>query len=63
METFFYYSGVIAWVALGCGAILAGADTAINWIVQGLWTKRMFLEFVWDRLKSKNRTGKDEPHG
>lgn len=53
MNAFFYYSGVAVWIALGIVGMLAGMDVAVDWIVQSLWTKRMFLEFVWSRLKPK----------
>jgi hypothetical protein len=54
MNSFFYYSGIMAWIALGTGALLAVADVVIDWIINSLWTKREFLAFVWDRLKKKN---------
>jgi hypothetical protein len=57
IDSFFYYSGLVAWIVLGCGAILAILDVAIEWIVSSLWTKREFLAFVADRLK--NRRGRN----
>jgi hypothetical protein len=54
IDAFFYYSGIVGWVALGSCAILASADAAIDWVVTSLWTKREFMAFVWDRLKKKN---------
>lgn len=53
MISFFYYSGIVAWVALGCAAILMVADEAIDWTVKSFWTKREFLAFAWDRMKKK----------
>lgn len=53
MDGFFYWSGVVAWGALGVAGVLVSADVAMDWVVQSLWTKRMFLEFVWHRLKQK----------
>lgn len=54
IDAFFYYSGLVAWIALGTGAMLAIGDTIIDWTVTSLWTKREFMAFVWDRLKKKN---------
>lgn len=51
MSDFFYWSGVIAWGVLGVAGILASTDVVMDWIVQSLWTKKMFLAFVWQRLK------------
>lgn len=51
MDSFLWWSGVAAWLILGVGGILAFADTAIDWTVTSIWTKREFLAFVADRLK------------
>jgi hypothetical protein len=53
MDSFFYFSGVAAWIILGLGGILAFGDLVIEWTVNGVWTKREFLAFVADRLKRK----------
>lgn len=54
IDSFFYYSGLVAWIVLGCGAILAIFDRVVEWVINSLWTKREFMAFVWDRLKKKN---------
>lgn len=53
MNTFLWWSGAAAWLALGLVGLMAGADAAIDWIVGSLWTKKEFMTFVWDRLKQK----------
>jgi len=62
MSQFFYWSGIVAWAAFGSiGMLVAGAvavDFIVDTAVHMFWTKREFLAFVADRLKSK--TDKDE---
>lgn len=54
IDSFFWYSGLVAWIVLGCGAILASVDHVIDWTVKRFWTQREFLAFAWERLKKKN---------
>jgi hypothetical protein len=53
MTDFFFYSGVVAWLLLAAGGILAIGDKAIDWVIDSLWTKREFFAFVQDRLKRR----------
>jgi hypothetical protein len=53
MTEFFYYSGIVAWIALGTGAMLACADIVIDWTLNSLRLKHEFLAFFWSRLKKK----------
>lgn len=53
MTNFFYYSGIVAWLLLSAASILAFGDKIIEWTIDSLWTKREFLAFVADRLRSR----------
>jgi hypothetical protein len=53
MDSFFWWSGVIAWAALGGLGSLWIADDIIDFVVNSVWTKREFLAFVADRLKRR----------
>ena len=57
MDVFLWWSGVVAWLALAFVGFLAGGDKVIDWTLNSLNAKRLFLEFVWEKLKSK-RDGK-----
>jgi len=55
MDSFFWWSGVVAWATLGLIGLSLAIDQIIEWTVPALWTKREFFAFVVDRLKSKNK--------
>ncbi|MBN8955003.1 MAG: hypothetical protein J0H17_00085 [Rhizobiales bacterium] len=50
-----FWTGVIAWVITSFVGLLVMADTAIDWLVRSLWTKREFLMFVAYRLRKRSR--------
>lgn len=60
IDSFFWYSGLVAWICLGLWTLLATFDLAIDWIVTSLWTKREFLAFVADRLKRRGERHADQ---
>ena len=53
MDNFLWWSGVAAWGVLAAIGLLWLGDVMIEWAVDGIWTKRQFLAFVADRLKSR----------
>jgi hypothetical protein len=53
MNSFLWWSGVVAWGALGFSGLLAISDYVIDFAISSLWTQREFLAFVADRLKRK----------
>lgn len=53
LDTFLWYSGLLAWLGFGTFGLLVVGDWCIDWVVQSFWTKREFLAFVWDRLKRR----------
>jgi hypothetical protein len=51
MDSFLWWSGAVAWGALGVAGFLGISDKIIEYTVNSLWTQREFLAFVADRLK------------
>ena len=56
MDSFLWWSGVVAWGAAGSVGIWLGLDWAVDEVANSLNFKRQFLAFVWDRLKSKQKS-------
>jgi hypothetical protein len=60
IDSFFYYSGLVAWICLGLWTIFITFDHAIDWIVKLFWTKKEFLAFVADRLAKQRGRHADQ---
>lgn len=56
MDSFLWWSGVALWGFLSIAGLLALGDQIVERVITGLWTKREFLSFVWDKLKRRGRT-------
>lgn len=52
-DAFLWWSGLATWIVLGIVGMLALGDRLIDFIVSSVWTKREFLEFVWERLRKR----------
>ena len=55
MDSFLWWSGVALWALLAAAGALALGDQIIEWVIDGLWTKREFLSFVWEKMKRGKR--------
>jgi hypothetical protein len=54
MGDFLYWSGVVSWAVAGVVGFSLILDWIIDNVIRTFWTKSIFFEFVWDRLKKKN---------
>lgn len=56
MDSFLWWSGLAAWGGLGVIGLLWTLDQAMEWAIDGLWSKKEFLAFVAHRLKGTSLT-------
>lgn len=53
MDSFLWWSGVVAWGSAGSVGLFLGLDWVIDQLAQSFNFKREFLQFVWNKLKAK----------
>ena len=57
IDQVFWYTGLLTWLLLGLIGWGYLAEWLIDRTVNVFWTKRMFLSFVWDKMKTRKRKG------
>jgi len=53
MNSALWWSGVFAWCFFGVIGLVWFTDHITDWVLDSLWSRKEFMVFVWDRLKSK----------
>lgn len=55
LDQFFWWSGLVAWIALGTVGGLFLSDVLLDHVMASVRLKREFLEWAWQRTRERAR--------